>query len=85
MNIEAKNVCKFVICFFLQGHGFWFVYPNQPWDASKGLGMMELYEAMHTAIFEFDNNVAHSYKKVNDNCQLIQIVYVLYFDKKQIF
>nr|XP_034311770.1 cell migration-inducing and hyaluronan-binding protein-like [Crassostrea gigas] len=46
-----------------EGHGFWFVYPNQPWDASKGLGMMELYEAMHTAIFEFDNNVAHSYKK----------------------
>lgn len=46
--------------------------------------MMELYEAMHTAIFEFDNNVAHSYKKVNDNCQLIQIVYVLYFDMKQI-
>lgn len=47
--------------------------------------MMELYEAMHTAIFEFDNNVAHSYKKVNGNCQLIQIVYVLYFDMKQIF
>lgn len=47
--------------------------------------MMELYEAMHTAIFEFDNNVAHSYKKVNGNCQLMQIVYVLYFVMKQIF
>nr|XP_034311769.1 cell surface hyaluronidase [Crassostrea gigas] len=42
------------------GHGFWFVYPNEPLDASEGLGMMDLYEAMHTAIFEFDNNVAHS-------------------------
>lgn len=33
---------------------------NEPLDASEGLGMMDLYEAMHTAIFEFDNNVAHS-------------------------
>ena len=52
------------MCLF-QGHGFWFIYPNEPIDASEGLGMMALNEAKHTAIFEFNNNVAHSNKKVS--------------------
>ena len=57
------------MCLF-QGHGFWFIYPNEPIDASEGSGMMALNEAKHTAIFEFNNNVAHSNKKVsiNINC-----------------
>ncbi|XP_056019715.1 cell surface hyaluronidase-like [Ostrea edulis] len=43
-----------------EGHGFWFVYPNTPLGPSKDLNFMDKFEAMHTAIFEFDNNVAHS-------------------------
>ncbi|XP_078319448.1 cell surface hyaluronidase-like [Crassostrea virginica] len=46
-----------------EGHGFWFIYPNEPIDASAGKGMMALNEAKHTAIFEFNNNVAHSNQK----------------------
>ena len=52
------------MCLF-KGHGFWFIYPNEPIDASEGSGMMALNEAKHTAIFEFNNNVAHSNKKVS--------------------
>ena len=52
------------MCLF-KGHGFWFIYPNEPIDASEGSGMMALNEAKHTAIFEFNNNVAHSNQKVS--------------------
>lgn len=81
-------------CIFLKGHGFWFVYPNEPLDASEGLGMMDLYEAMHTAIFEFDNNVAHSNVKVTHvitwylksrNCLNLQLVVHVYIGKKLYF
>ncbi|XP_061192631.1 cell surface hyaluronidase-like [Saccostrea echinata] len=46
-----------------EAHGFWFVYPNSPVGPSASRGFMDQYEAMHTAIFEFDNNVAHSNAK----------------------
>ncbi|XP_069115391.1 cell surface hyaluronidase CEMIP2-like [Argopecten irradians] len=41
--------------------GYWFVFPNEPIGNSTGLGFMGLYEAKYTAIYEFYNNVAHSY------------------------
>ncbi|XP_033757909.1 cell surface hyaluronidase-like [Pecten maximus] len=43
--------------------GFWFVFPKEPIGDSTGLGFMALDEAKHTAIYEFYNNVAHSYNQ----------------------
>ncbi|XP_060073811.1 cell migration-inducing and hyaluronan-binding protein-like [Ylistrum balloti] len=43
--------------------GFWFVFPNEPIGESTGLGFMAVDEAKHTAIYEFYNNVAHSYNQ----------------------
>lgn len=56
--------------------------------------MMDLYEAMHTAIFEFDNNVAHSNVKVTHvitwylksrNCLNLQLVRTCIYWQEIIF
>ena len=43
----------------------WFVYPDLPTGPSRARNFMAMEEAKHTAVEEFENNVAHSYVKVN--------------------
>ncbi|CAC5383977.1 TEME2 [Mytilus coruscus] len=45
------------------GKGYWFTYPRIPLGPSADKGYMLKDEARHTAITEFDNNVAHSNKQ----------------------
>ncbi|XP_046566225.1 cell surface hyaluronidase-like, partial [Haliotis rubra] len=42
------------------GEGIWYVYPDEPMGPSFGLGFFQKNEAKHTALLEFNNNVAHS-------------------------
>lgn len=46
-----------------EGHGFWFVFPNQPMGPSTGSTVVLENEARGTAIQDFVNNVAHSHKR----------------------
>ncbi|XP_052080396.1 cell surface hyaluronidase-like [Mytilus californianus] len=46
-----------------EGRGYWFTYPRIPTGPSANKGYMLKDEARHTAITEFDNNVAHSNEK----------------------
>ncbi|ESO94033.1 hypothetical protein LOTGIDRAFT_228687 [Lottia gigantea] len=43
-----------------EAYGIWYVFPDEPYGPSFGKDFMQKYEAMHTPILEFDNNVAHS-------------------------
>ncbi|XP_067664214.1 cell surface hyaluronidase-like [Haliotis asinina] len=43
-----------------EGVGIWYVYPDEPMGPSFGLGFFQKNEAKHTALLEFNNNVAHS-------------------------
>ena len=54
----CTSIKCYAIC--LQGHGIWFVYPVHPLGPSADKGFLKDHEADRTAIYEFDNNVAHS-------------------------
>ncbi|XP_050389496.2 cell surface hyaluronidase [Patella vulgata] len=41
-------------------YGFWYVFPDEPYGPSYGLGFMQLYESQHTPYAEWNNNVGHS-------------------------
>lgn len=44
------------------GRGYWYTYPRLPLPPSEDKGFMQMDEARHTAVYQFENNVAHSYK-----------------------
>ncbi|GAB6028330.1 hypothetical protein CHUAL_002503 [Chamberlinius hualienensis] len=46
------------------GHGLMYVFPYQPVGVSYGLGFLATNQSMHTPIYQFKNNVAHSNAKI---------------------
>jgi hypothetical protein len=60
------NYVKYIpFHFIFQGRGYWYTYPSIPLGPSADKKFMAKDEARYTAVYEFDNNVAHSYRNVS--------------------
>ena len=62
MDLYYRFYLNFV-CFFPQGTGYWYVFPEAPVGPSTGMAYQP-GEAKNTPIWLFDNNVAHSVERV---------------------
>ncbi|XP_050412508.1 protein DDB_G0287365 [Patella vulgata] len=57
---NPKNHLRNNVAAGSEGHGIWYVFPDEPYGPSLGLGFMQMYESQHTPYEEWNNNVAHS-------------------------